>query len=314
MTLRVLARAGGLAALGVIMAVLAAPAWAKAGPTRGTPYDFGLLLPAMGDPFHRAIGAGARQAGGPIDVHILTDDAWHSGITQAMQIRSFVATRADALLVDPVDPGSIRQALLRANAAHIPVVFLGQAVPGVQAAAVFRFGFAEAGQRICHILAQRLQGHGKIALLESALAAYPARQELHGCEKGLGPQTQVAIVSRQRVDPSRDGGEKGLHEVLVAHPHLDAVVAETGLMALGAIREASRLGADRHMLIAMIGSGTRREKRAVATGKVVVAAMLDPRSVGRRAVQGAFRYATKGTLGVPTATSLSVVQPPDSGG
>lgn len=286
------------------------PAWAKAGPTRGTPYDFGLLLPSQGTPFYRAIFSGAHAVNGPIDVHILLQNAYHSGRTQKMQMGSLIATRADALLVDPIDPASLASEIKHANKAGIPVVFLGHKIAGVQSIGVFPFGYQQAGRRVCAFLAGRLHGHGKIALLESELARYPTKQEAKGCREGLGKQTNVQIVARQRVQPSRDGGEQGLHELLVGHPHLDAVVAETGLMALGVARAEDRLNA--RIPIVMIGSGTDAEKQAIKAGKIADGVMLDSKSVGERSVKAAFHYATKGTLNQPTAATLTEIHAPGS--
>jgi ABC-type sugar transport system substrate-binding protein len=125
-------------------------------------------------------------------------------------------------------------------------------------------------------------------------------------QKGLGKQTQIAIVTRQRLQPNSGGGEAGLHEMLVSHPHLECLVAETGLMALGASQERDRQGS--HVLIAMIGSGTEEEKQAIEAGKITEGVMLDPKSVGERSVTAAFHYAVNGTLSQPTAAKLTELQ------
>ena len=261
-------------------------------------YTFGLLLSAM-TPYFATIKSGAETEAKKLGVHLLVENGNNDSATQSNQVDTLIARKVNLLLINPTDAKALVPAVEKANAAHIPVVFIDRKADGGHAIAYFASKNAEAGAKACQFLANSLHGKGKLFMLLGISGASATKERTAGCDSVLQHYPNIHIVARQSGHFSRRGGLTVMREVLIAHPNLNAVYAENGQMAIGAVRAAQAAGRLKTLSIAMIGSGSAGETQLVKEGKIALSVAQQPAVMGALGVAAGYNYLNTGTVFVP---------------
>ena len=235
-----------------------------------------------------ALTAALRSGMGPVadslqfDVRIVT--AGGDGIRQAAQVDSFAAQRVAAILIDPVDPAGLGDAIARANRAGIPVFTMVTEAEGERRVVSHigsddRMGGELAGWYVAH----RLNGGGSIAILDQP-SVPNARDRVAGIRLALTAFPNVRIVASPAVEPAeRQAASRRTAWLLAADQRVDAVIGTNDELALGALDAVQASGKSG---VFVVGFGGAPEVRAaIAKGSALVADVTpDPVTIGRYAL------------------------------
>ena len=235
-----------------------------------------------------ALTAALRSGMGPVadslqfDVRIVT--AGGDGIRQAAQVDSFAAQRVAAILIDPVDPAGLGDAIARANRAGIPVFTMVTEAEGERRVVSHigsddRMGGELAGWYVAH----RLNGGGSIAILDQP-SVPNARDRVAGIRLALTAFPNARIVASPAVEPAeRQAASRRTAWLLAADQRVDAVIGTNDELALGALDAVQASGKSG---VFVVGFGGAPEVRAaIAKGSALVADVTpDPVTIGRYAL------------------------------
>src|SRR5690606_25927478 len=82
---------------------------------------------------------------------------------------------------------------------------------------------------------ERLNGSGRIAILEGQPGSVTNRNRLQGFHEVLKEYPGIQVVASLPADWQRDKGLNVASDILIANPRLDAIMALNDEMALGAL-------------------------------------------------------------------------------
>ncbi|MDR7928591.1 substrate-binding domain-containing protein [Acidithiobacillus thiooxidans] len=268
-------------------------------------YTFGLMLSAM-TPYFATIKSGAEAEAKKLGVQLLVEDGNNNSITQNNQIDTLIARKVNLLLINPTDAKALVPAVEKANAAHIPVIYIDRKADGGHAIAYFASDNTQAGAQACQYIANKLHGQGNLFMLLGISGASATNERTAGCESVLKSYPHIKVVARQSGGFSREGGLTVMRDVLIANPKLNAVYSENGEMAIGAMRAAAAAGRLKGLTIAMIGSGSFGETQLVKQGKIALSVAQQPAVMGALGVQAGYSYLSTGTVFVPVPLHMDL--------
>lgn len=237
-----------------------------------------------------AVTADLRRGMAPVadslhlDVRVVT--AGSDGARQAAQVDSLAAQRVAAILIDPVDPAALGDAIARAHRAGIPVfTMVSAAGEGGESRVVSHIGSDDrlGGELAGWYVAHRLNGGGSIAILDQP-GEPSARDRVAGIRLALTAFPNVRIVASPAVEPAaREAASRRTASLLAADQRVDAVVATNDELALGALEAVQAAG---KAGVFVVGFGGAPEARAaIVKGSALVAdVMPDLVTIGRYAL------------------------------
>ncbi len=172
--------------------------------------------------------------------------AYGSNVLQCSQIDSFITEEVDLLIVSPNEAEEVKPAVARAYRAGIPVIVADRRVSGDEWTAFIGGDNYRVGQMMAEWLIS-LQGERKepIQVLEVAglTGSTPATLRHQGMTDrlaeigGIKPQIESVIGYWYK-----ESAYDVVSEYLYKHKHIDAIVAQNDLMAIGsaeAVRDAT---------------------------------------------------------------------------
>jgi ribose transport system substrate-binding protein len=202
----------------------------------------GVTVGNLGNPFFVQVVKGvedkARELGGD-DVQVTAVSADYDLAKQFSQIDNFIASGVDMIVVNAADPAAIEPAIARAQAAGIVVVAVDVSAAGADA--TVQTDNIEAGQKACGYIADKLNGEGKVVIMNGPPVSAVV-DRVNGCKEVLGQHSGIEILSdSQNGKGSREGGLEVMIGLLTANPELDAVFTINDPQAIGADLAAKQL-------------------------------------------------------------------------
>ncbi|MGC9271032.1 substrate-binding domain-containing protein [Acidiphilium sp.] len=267
-------------------------------------YTFGMLLSTLNNPYFVSIKKAAQSEAKNLGVSLLIEDANNSSATQTNQINTLLARKVDALLVNPTNAKSLIPAIRKANAAHVPVVFIDRKTDGGKAIAYFASDNVAAGALACKYIVNRLHGKGNVAILLGIPGASATNERSVGCDRVFARNKGIKIVARQTAKFSRQDGLTVMRDILIAHPTLNAVYAENGQMAIGAMHAIEAAGKQKDVFITMIGSGSAEQTDLIREGHIALSVAQQPGVMAAMGVEAAYNKLASGMLFVPVPLKI----------
>ncbi|MFF3204029.1 LacI family DNA-binding transcriptional regulator [Streptomyces sp. NPDC002962] len=252
----------------------------------------GLVIPDLLNPFFTEVAAGALEAartrGWHVVVYATADRADEERGT--LQV---ITSQVDAV----IGYFSCSESELESYTRGMPVVFIGREGRSTRFSSIRIDGERGVRAAVAHLVAQ---GHTRIGMLDHRTRAEPsirydwftAAAREHGVDPGL-----VADA-----DQTADGGGRALRTLLAARPEVTAVFAFNDIIAVGALREARRLGRSVPRDLAVIGFDGLQLGALVEPPLSSVA--LDTRKLGALAIEQLARLLSG--LGTSEADDLVV--------
>ncbi|WP_327399027.1 LacI family transcriptional regulator [Streptomyces sp. NBC_01288] len=241
----------------------------------------GLVIPDLLNPFFTEVAAAALEAARTRGWQVVVYDTGDRAEVELGTLQ-VISSQVDAVIGYFSCPESELEKFTRG----MPVVLIGRE-QRTRFSAIQIDGAAGVHAAVAHLVAR---GHTRIGMLDHHTRAEPSiRHEwfttaatAHGIEAGL-------MVP---ADQTADGGGSALRELLADHPDVTAVLTFNDIIAIGALREARRLGRSIPQELAVIGFDGLQLGALVEPPLTSVA--LDTRRLGALAIEQVARLLSGG--------------------
>lgn len=256
-----------------------------------------LVMKTANNPFFIEMQKGAEAAAKRLNVELVVQAAEREvDVEKQMQIvENLIQTRVAALCVTPSGSREIVPAIDKANRAGIPVIIVDTRVDakalsesGGKVATFIGSDNYEGGKIAGEFLAKKLNGKGKVAVLEGIPGHETGDSRLRGFHDALKATPGIEIVASQTANWERDQGFNVFQNLLQSHPDVQAVFACSDLMALGAVEAIA--AAKKTGQIAVVGFDATSEARdAIVKGSMDASVAQSPAQMGALAVENAIK-------------------------
>lgn len=245
----------------------------------------GVTVGNLGNPFFvqvvKGVEAKARELGGD-DVQVTAVSADYDLAKQFSQIDNFIASGVDMIVVNAADPAAIEPAIKRAQEAGIVVVAVDVSAAGADA--TVQTNNVEAGQKACEYIAEKLNGEGKVVIMNGPPVS-AVIDRVNGCKEVLGQYPGIEILSdSQNGKGSREGGLEVMIGLLTANPELDGVFTINDPQAIGADLAAKQLGRT-DLFITSVDGAPDIEQALKSETLIEASSAQDPYKMAQMAVE-----------------------------
>ena len=256
-----------------------------------------LVVKTLNNQFFIDMEAGAQAAADSLGIELIVQAPEREiDVERQMQIvENLIQRNVKVLLLVPNGSKEIVPAVVKANAAKIPVVVVDTRVDAATLKAdggtitTFIGSDNEDGGRMAGaFLIERLGGKAKVAVLEGVPGHETADARLRGFRKALAASPTMQIVASQPANMERDQAFNVTQNILQAHPDITALFACNDVMALGALEAIQAAG--KASAISVVGFDAQDDARKAISEKRMAATIAqNPREMGRLAVLTASR-------------------------
>ena len=177
-----------------------------------------------------------------LGIELITYDANNDVLRQAINIEDLIERGVDAIITDPVDVEGLIPALELASRKGVPVVTFDRSAPGAPYLFFVGSDDVEAGRLACRFLADRLNGVGKIIVLEGAVGSSPAINRSRGFHDEIEKHPDMEVVFKKSGGFFREEGYRVMEEALATVADFDAVYSQNDDMILGALEAMENAG------------------------------------------------------------------------
>ncbi|WP_375430944.1 LacI family DNA-binding transcriptional regulator [uncultured Friedmanniella sp.] len=199
-----------------------------------------LVVPRIDEPYLASLAHALIAAASASGYRLLIDETGGRPEQEHQAASGYPGHGIDGVIISPF---ALKPDQLAARSRDVPLVLLGQFLPGSTADYVAIDDRGSAADAVAHLVDRGRRRLGYLgaepgrpgALGEVRLAGYRRALGEHGLlepDGGVGPGLNF----------DRDSGERGAAEMLVRVPDLDGLVCASDLMAIGAVRALQRLG------------------------------------------------------------------------
>ncbi|MCK4754807.1 MAG: substrate-binding domain-containing protein, partial [Calditrichia bacterium] len=199
----------------------------------------------------------------------------------------------DVICVTPSGSKEIIPAIVKANQANIPVIIvdtrvdsLSLAEAGGKIATFIGSDNFEGGRIAGEYIAERLNGRGKMAVLEGIPGHETGDARLGGLRKSVDANSGIEIVTSQTANWERNQGFNVFQNIMQSYPGIQALFACNDMMAVGAVEAITAAGKTGKIIVVGFDAiGDARE--AIRTGKMDGSIAQHPYDMGRLAIENA---------------------------
>lgn len=256
----------------------------------------GISMALFDDNFLTVLRNGMISYAKSLDgVQLQIEDAQNDVSKQQNQIQNFIASKVDAIIVNPVDTDATTAMSELATNAGIPLVFVNRMpvnvdnLPPKQAfvASDERESGTLETQEICKLLG----GKGKAVVMMGELSNQAARQRTQDIEDVLKkPECKgIEVVEKQTANWMRTQGSDLMANWLSAGVQFDAVISNNDEMAIGAIQAMKAAGTDMKKVVVGGVDATQDALAAMAAGDLDVTVFQNAAGQGQGSVNTALK-------------------------
>lgn len=277
---------------------------------------YALVVKTLNNAFFIEMEKGARAAAESLGVDLVVQAPEREiDVEKQMQIvENLIERKVDALLITPSGSREIVPAIVKANAANIPVVTIDTQVDTValkaangKVATFIGSDNYDGGKIAGEFVAQKLGGKGNVAILEGIPGHATGDARLRGFREVIAKYPGIKIVSSQTANWERDQGFNVMQNVLQSHPEINAVFACSDLMALGAVEAIA--AANRTKDITVVGFDAVDDARtAIKQGRMAGSVAQNPQQMGRLAVITASKLLKNETVPAEQPVAIELVR------
>jgi ribose transport system substrate-binding protein len=169
-------------------------------------------------------------------------------VEQTRVLDDLIARRVDGIAVSCNDPTACVDPINRAVAAGIPVMTWDSDAPESRRFSFLSIDNTAAGRRAVELLAEAIDGSGKVAIITGVPGGLNLEQRVAGFRTVMANHPSIEIVAEVATNEDISRGVQGVEEVMQAHPDLKGwffagmwpLFADRGAMPLW--EEATRAG------------------------------------------------------------------------
>lgn len=199
----------------------------------------GLVVKALDHPFFIAVNAGAERMAAELGCKLQTvatsTQADASG--QITLIEDLISKKTNAIMVTPNDSKAIIPGIDAARAAGLPVIIVDTPADGGDFQCFVGTANYGACVRAAQWLGKKLNGKGKIAILEGIPGISITRERVGGFTETIKANfPDIQIVASLPANYEMEQGMKATEDILTKNKELDAIFATSDAMGQGAVR------------------------------------------------------------------------------
>ena len=242
-------------------------------------------MPTLNNPWYVLFANGSKDMAAELGVEItqVTNpeaNAWEPS-EQISKIENLIATKPDAISIDPTSTDGINTAVDEAMNKGIPVVMSGTKVSTNVSASITADNTS--GGRLCgEYVVEKLGGKGKIVMILGT----PGRDVIEARQNGFRDaiaESDIEIVAEQVANLERAQAVSVMETILQANPDIDAVWCANDEMALGAIEALRSVNKVGKVLVGGFDA-TPDGVEAINKGEMQFTANQIPYEMGARAI------------------------------
>jgi len=254
-----------------------------------------LVMKTLNNPFFMDMQQGAEGAARRLGIHLISQAAEREvDVEKQMQIiENLIQRQVGVICVSPSGSREIIPAILKANRAGIPVIAVDTRVDsaalqqaGGEIAAFVGSDNVQGGRIAGEFIADKLNGRGKIAVLEGIPGHETGDARLRGFHSAIRQNPGIEIAASQTANWERDQGYNVFQNILQSHPGIEAVFACNDMMALGAVEAIAAIGRTGEILVVGFDAVTDAQQ-AIRRGAMHGTIAQNPAEMGRIAVERA---------------------------
>jgi ribose transport system substrate-binding protein len=275
-----------------------------------------LVVKTLNNQFFIDMEAGAKAAADSLGVELIVQAPDREiDVERQMQIvENLIQRNVNVLMLVPNGSKEIVPAVVKANAAKIPVITVDTRVDaatltadGGRVATFIGSDNEDGGRMAGAFLIERLGGTAKVAVLEGVPGHETADARLRGFRKALAGAAGMQIVASQPANMERDQAFNVTQNILQAHPDITALFACNDVMALGALEAIQAAG--KASAISVVGFDAQDDARKAITEKRMAATIAqNPREMGRMAVITAMKLIKGESVPAEQPVAISLVK------
>jgi ribose transport system substrate-binding protein len=205
---------------------------------------------------------------------------------QKAMVEQALKDRPDAVIFIPVDDVAMVDSVKKLNDAKIPVVLVSNPLPGSFVTYVGADDF-EIGYRQARYLFDKLNGKGKIVIIEGVPAAPTNRERVRGYKRALAEFPGIEVLGSGIGNYQQPDGKRVMEKFLAENPQIDAVLSANDSMALGALEALKQSG--RSSVVIGI-NGILPAVKLIETGAILASVDFNMFKIGCVATRAAVRH------------------------
>ncbi len=262
----------------------------------------GVSMALFDDNFLTVLRNGmVEQAKGMEGVELQVEDAQNDVAKQLDQIKNFIASGANAIIVNPVDTSATQAMSDAAAAANVPLVYVNRepvnvdSLPDNQAfvASNERDSGTLETQEICRIFKEAGKTEAHVYVIMGELSNQAAVQRTKDIDEVIATPdcSFIKIIDKQTSNWRRDEAQNLMTNWLSTNTPFDGVVANNDESAIGAIQAMKAANIDMKSVVVGGVDATQDALAAMQAGDLDVTVFQDAAGQGAGALDAALKLA-----------------------
>lgn len=220
--------------IGMLLAVAQASEHST-GNNQQAPFLVGFAQDTMSNDWRiEQVKAVERGLSNYANVRFIFTDARGQTAKQILDIENLVQQGIDLLITSPRDAKALTPVVSSAYKKGIPVVLLSRKTEGDDYTTFIGPDNLIIAKQAAHVLGEKLQGKGRIAILEGISTSTTAIARTDGFIDGLADYPDLRVVARKPANYLRAKAVQVVEELLKSNIRFDAIYAHSDSMATGA--------------------------------------------------------------------------------
>lgn len=177
-------------------------------------------------------------------INFVFKDAGGNTAQQMADIEHMAAQGVDVLITSPRDSVVMTPLISKIHAQGIPVILLSRMVESDDFTTFIGASNIDIASKAAHYLAKRLEGKGRILILQHIPTSTPGRDRTNGFLDVMQTYPGIEIAAIMRADSLRNLAIKRVEDALAKNLQFDAIYAQSDSMASGARLALMKAGID----------------------------------------------------------------------
>ena len=210
-------------------------------------YVIGMSQCNLGEPWRVQMNADVKRAAEKHpNIEVIYKDAQNDTLKQVSQIREFIASKVDLLIVSPKEAVPLTPPVSEAYKAGIPVIVLDRKVTGSDFTEFIGADNKKIGRHLGQWVVKTLGGKGNVVELKGLMTSTPGQDRDSGFREGI-KGSDIKIVFEADMKWLEPNARKEMESALATNPHIDLVYGHNDPGAHGAYLAAKAAGREGEM-------------------------------------------------------------------
>jgi len=210
-------------------------------------YTIGMSQCNLGEPWRVQMNADVKRAADKHpNIEVIYKDAQNDTLKQVSQIREFIASKVDLLIVSPKEAVPLTPPVSEAYKAGIPVIVLDRKVTGSDFTEFIGADNKKIGRYVGQWIVKTLGGKGNMVELKGLMTSTPGQDRDSGFREGI-QGSNIKIVFEADMKWLEPNARKEMESALATNPKIDLVYGHNDPGAHGAYLAAKAAGREKEM-------------------------------------------------------------------